>query len=169
MKTPRIPFLLLCLIIPSSAFTRTSQAIGQTRPRGRLAHLKTYAGEIPVDYAKRPHQNLLGLPELKAPLLKLLGANGYHRLVDDFEVQSPIEILSSELKGGRATIFWVASAFNKRSGENVILIIDLDDPSALAPIYVGFWPTRTSSPEWHSTQGDYRQLPDQIRGRLEKP
>lgn len=162
MKSITVTFLCLILV----GFCSIS-AFGQAKSKNKLASLKKYAGEIPVDNTVKPRRNLFNLPELKSPLVALLSAKNFRRLVSDFNAQSPIEVVTGEYKSLTATTFLIMSGFNKNTGESAIVVIDIGNTSANPPIFVGFQNSGGGRPEWFASKGDYTDLPSEVRNKLQ--
>lgn len=49
----------------------------------------------PLDYTTKPKTNFFGLPEIRQPLLKLLGTQNFRWLMKDFGMVTPIDLIDA--------------------------------------------------------------------------
>lgn len=131
------------------------------RAPGKFYHLKRYAAQVPVDDTARPRRNLLKLPELKTPLLGMLGREGYARLLNTFKVTEPAEVVNG-MNGGTATAFLII--FGQRPGErNALVAVDLFAPRGA--VFVGVR-EGDAAPRWYASHGRAEDLDADVRARL---
>ena len=78
------PILLLCF---------SSAAIAQDG----LGHLKSWAGKYPTDRKGRITKKFFGLPEIRAPLLRLLNREDFGLLTNEYAVEAPIKLVGDYL------------------------------------------------------------------------
>src|SRR5260370_21918390 len=78
------PLLLLCF---------SSVAVAQNS----LGHLKSWAGKYPTEKNGRVTTKFFGLPEIRAPLLRLLSRADFDLLTKEYTVEAPIKLIGDYL------------------------------------------------------------------------
>jgi hypothetical protein len=117
--------LLLFLIV---AFSNTTFA------QGKYSHLKKWANEYPLDYTTKPKTNFFELPEIRQPLLKLLGTQNFRRLIKDFGMVTPINLIDGYLIIEGVT----SNRTPENETENVIVAVNINDkPGTIMVMFSG--------------------------------
>ena len=79
-----VPLLLLCF---------SSVAVAQNS----LGHLKSWVGKYPTEKKGRVTTKFFGLPEIRAPLLRLLSRADFDLLTKEYAVEAPIKLIGDYL------------------------------------------------------------------------
>lgn len=145
------PALLTALAF--AVFLSASSAVAQVK----LNHLKSWANEYPIDNASKPRRNFFQLREIRDPLLKLLGKQGFDRLMNSFGLVQPIDLISGYLVMEGAANLHVSPV-----EEHAVLAVRLSDGT----MHVAF--ARDGKVEWFSTRGKHTELPRDIRNRIQQ-
>lgn len=69
----------------------------QPQTKSKLAHLKSWANEYPIDATSEPRRDIFALPEVRAPLARLLGRQGFSNMVAAFDRVSPSDLVNGYL------------------------------------------------------------------------
>lgn len=85
-------FTAFCLMLCCSFMTAS-----QTRQLKGLVYLKSWAGEFPVNCARKQCRSIYELPEIKSQLIDLLGNSAYSRMIKDIEETTPIDLVDGYL------------------------------------------------------------------------
>ncbi len=141
------------LLIVSILFCSTAIASAQ----GKLDHLKKWANEYPIDNASKPRKNFFQLREIREPLLKLLGKQGFERLINSFGLVEPIDLIR-----GHLVLEGAADLHVSPIEEHAVVAVKLSDGT----MHVAF--NRAGKIEWFSTQGKHTDLPRDIRNRINR-
>ncbi len=123
----------------------------------RLNHLKSWANEYPIDNASKPRRNFFQLREIREPLLKLLGKQGFDRLMNSFGLVQPIDLIS-----GYLVLEGAANLHVSPVEEHAVLAVRLSDGT----MHVAF--ARDGKVEWFSSRGKHTELPRDIRNRIQQ-
>src|SRR5260370_40407751 len=83
------------LIVPVSLMLLcfSSVAVAQNS----LGHLKSWAGKYPTEKKGRVTTKFFGLPEIRAPLLRLLSRADFDLLTKEDTVEAPIKLIGDSL------------------------------------------------------------------------
>ncbi|MDX6443125.1 MAG: hypothetical protein QOH71_199 [Blastocatellia bacterium] len=92
-----------------------------TTAQGKFSHLKKWANEYPLDYTAKPKINFFALPEIRQPLLKLLGTQNFRRLIKDLGMVTPINLIDGYL------IIEGVTSNRTPENENVIVAVNIND------------------------------------------
>jgi hypothetical protein len=139
MKLIRITFPLILMLYFSST----------TLAQGKYSHLKKWANEYPLDYTTRPKINFFALPEIRRPLLKLLGTQNFNRLLKDYGMVFPINLID-----GYLTIEGVTSNRTpENEAENVIVAVNINDKAGTIMVIFSGIGERFGLVEYFCTNG----------------
>jgi hypothetical protein len=138
MKKLLIVALLLCSAAPLPA----------QQSKGKFDYLKSWANTDPLDFTVKPRRNFYALPEIHSRIIRLVGEQGYKRIIDHSELVTPIDLIGGYL---------VARGFTKTKepDETIIVAVRLWDGT----LHVGLIPRDGSPAEWHSSKGSFHDLP----------
>ena len=87
MKVAKSALLLMALL----GFASVSSA------QSKYGHLKTWANEYPLKLWTKPKVNFFALPEIRQPLLNILGTQNFQRLMADLGQVTPINVIDGYL------------------------------------------------------------------------
>lgn len=116
--------------------------LGQNRP----INLDTWVGKTPLIPGSKPRQGIYTSPELRPRLIALLGRKYYRRLVYDYYVMSPMEIVDGYLIAEMCKQHACPSSAS-------FMAVNLTH----GDIHVAFW--RSGYVEWFHTRGKATDLP----------
>lgn len=130
--------------------------------KGKFDHLKTWANETSTRFQGKREISFFMLPEIRQPLLKLLGRQRFTRLRATFELESPIEIISGYLvlEGWQRHTAPPGYKNFAEPYQHAVVAVGLDNGS----IHVGI--RNHGKQEWYSTKGTYTGLVFNIRDRI---
>ena len=134
-------FIVACLIVLTVSHTATG--------KHNLSHLKVWANEYPSLSKKR---SIFAVPEVRRPLLRLLGRDGFAKLTSTFSTQAPIDVI----EGFLVLEGWKPASY---PAERALIAIDLNNGDFYVCLITG------DVPRWVSTK-ERIVLPDCIVGRL---
>lgn len=126
----KVTLLIVLLLGVSSA----------TLAQGKYGHLKSWANEYPLNFRTTPKRNVFALPEIRQPLLKMLGPQNFKRMMNAFGQATLIDVIDGYLiiKGNsephttplaeqeRVT---VAVNLNDKEGSIYVIFSGLDESS----------------------------------------
>jgi hypothetical protein len=144
-----LKILLTCSIILCSCAAVAAQA--------KLDHLKKWANEYPIDNNSRPRKNFFELREIREPLLKLLGKQGFERLINSFGLVEPIDVIR-----GYLVLEGAANLHVSPVEEHALVAVKLFDGT----MHVAF--AREGKIQWFSSKGKHTDLSPDIRQRIRK-
>lgn len=104
---------------PSLAQTRSAQ---QQRQPSNLQHLKNWVGEYPIDKQSKPPKNFLNLPEIRKPLIDIIGDKYFERLQNNYYLTTPIELIDNHL-----VLDFPPNNHLNRESDRIIIVIGLSD------------------------------------------
>ncbi len=155
MKVIQITLPLLLVICFNS--TTTAQ--------GKYAHLKKWANEYPLDYTTKPKTNFFALPEIRRPLLRLLGTQNLRRMMKDFGMVTPINLI-----GGYLILEGVTSNRTPATEvENVIVAVNINDKAGTIMVFFSGIGERFGRVEYFCTNGkSCNGLPNEVRNKIKE-
>jgi hypothetical protein len=155
MKLRQIIFLLFLLL-----FIR-----GGTSAQTRYGHLKRWANEYPIDYTTKPKTNFFDLPEIRQRLFNLLGRRNVRRLMKDFGMVTP-----SNLIEGYLILEGVTSNRTPESEiENAIVAVNINDKAGTIIVVFSGIGQRFGQPEFFCTNGKTcNGLPTEVRTKIKE-
>ena len=139
MRYRLISALLLVTCFGVAGYAQTPQF-----RRRSLEHLRTWAGRYPTEGEGKRRVEILKLPEIRQPLLKLLGAKRYQRLLENYFMEVPIDLIEQHL---------LIRRWNKWSSEQSVVVINVIYDTK--DIYVGF--VDDKKVEWFGTNGSRKK------------
>ncbi len=153
MKLRQITFPLFVVLCISSG----------TSAQGRYSHLKKWANEYPVDYTTKPKTNFFGLPEIRQRLFKLLGRRNLSRLMKDFGMVTPVNLID-----GYLILEGVTSNRTPESEiENAIVAVNISDKAGTIMVVFSGIGERFGQPEYFCTNGKTcNGLPTEVRTKI---
>jgi hypothetical protein len=155
MKLARITSILLLMLCFSGA------ALAQ----GKYNHLKKWANETPIDYTTKPKINFFTLPEIHQPLLKLLGTQNLRRLMKDFGMVVPINLIDGYLVLEGVT----SNRTLEDKEENVIVAVNINDKAGTIMVVFSGIGERFGEVEYFCTNGKAcNGLPNEVRSKVEE-
>lgn len=83
----KVTLLIVLLLGVSSA----------TLAQGKYGHLKSWANEYPLNFRTTPKRNVFALPEIRQPLLKMLGPQNFKRMMNAFGQATLIDVIDGYL------------------------------------------------------------------------
>lgn len=130
--------------------------------KGKFDHLKSWANGSSTRLEGKREISFFMLPEIRRPLLKLLGRERLTRLRATFELESPIEIISGYLvlEGWQRPTAPPGYKNFAEPYQHAVVAVGLNDGS----IHVGI--RNHGKQEWYSTKGKYTDLVFYIRDRI---
>lgn len=153
MKLIQITLLLFLIV----AFSNTT--FGQ----GKYSHLKKWANEYPLDYTTKPKTNFFALPEIRQPLLKLLGTQNFRRLMKDFGMVTPVNLIDGYLILEGVT----SNRTPENEVENTIVAVNLNDKAGTIMVIFSGIGERFGQVEYFCTNGKTcNGLPNEVRSKI---
>jgi hypothetical protein len=116
-----------------------------------LSHLNTWANEYPIDQTVRPKRNIFLLPEVRQPLLRLLGTQNFRRLLNTFDLENPIDLIDGNL---------VIDGFKRLSEHNEKARVVININTGIIHVRFEF----DDKKETFSSKGNFSDLPTCIQG-----
>ena len=136
-----------------------------TFAQGKYGHLKKWVNEYPLDYTAKPKINFFALPEIRTPLLKLLGPANLRRLMKDFGMVTPINFVD-----GYLILEGVTSNRTPDSEvENVIVAVNINDRAGTIMVIFSGIGDRFGQTEYFCTNGkSCNGLPNEVRNKIKE-
>jgi len=134
-----------------------------TFAQGKYGHLKKWANEYPLDDTTKPKTNFFALPEIRQPLLKLLGSQNFRRLMKDFGMVTPINLID-----GHLILEGVTSNRTPESEvENAIVAVNINDKAGTLMVIFSGIGDRFGQVEYFCTNGKSCDgLPNETRIKI---
>lgn len=89
--------------------------------QGESEHLRAWVGRHPINQSSVPPRNIFERREIRGPLLKLLGARGFKRLLNGFGLVEPITRIEDYL-----VIEGAANLHFARAPQNALVAFNLN-------------------------------------------
>jgi hypothetical protein len=137
------PIHIILSLILVLCFSSTASA------QGKYGHLKKWANEYPLDYTAKPKTNFFALPEIRRPLLKLLGTQNFKRLMKDFGMVTPINLIDGYLILEGVT----SNRTPENEVENVIVAVNMNDEAGTIIVIFSGIGQRFGQVEYFCTNG----------------
>lgn len=133
--------------------------------QGKYRHLKTWANEYPLDYTTKPKTNFFALPEIRQRLLKLLGTQNFKRLMKDFGMVSPINLIDGYLILEGVT----SNRTQENEVENAIVAVNINDKHGTIMVIFSGIGNRFGQVEYFCTNGKTCSgLPNEVRLKIKE-
>lgn len=121
-----------------------------------FSYLKKWANEYPIEKEKHPPQDFFSLPEIKAPLMSVLGLANFKRLLNAFGLVEPIDLIN-----GYLVLRGFTNNHLSQVDERALVVVRLSNGA----IHVGM--ERNGKVEIFSTEGKFSDLPIEIRAEID--
>jgi hypothetical protein len=147
-------------------FISLSLCLGVTTfAQGKYRHLKKWANEYPLDYTAKPKINFFALPEIHQPLLKLIGPKNLKRLMKDFGMVTPINLIDGYLILEGVT----SNRTPDNEVENAIVAVNINDRAGTIMVIFSGIGDRFGQTEYFCTNGkSCNGLPTQVRNKIKE-
>jgi hypothetical protein len=117
--------------------------------QGKYSHLKKWANEYPLDYTAKPKINFFALPEIRQPLVKLLGTQNFKRLMKDFGMVTPMNLIDGYLIIEGVT----SNRTPDNEIENAIVAVNINDKAGTIMVIFSGIGERFGQVEYFCTNG----------------
>ena len=155
MKLIQITLLMILVFCLSSTISA----------QGKFSHLKKWANEYPLDNTTKPKADFFALPEIRRSLLKLLGVQNLKRLIKDFGMVTPINLIDGYLILEGVT----SNRTPDDEVENAIVAVNINDkPGTIMVVFSGIG-ERFGHVEYFCTSGQPCDgLPNEVRNKIKE-
>jgi hypothetical protein len=125
-------------------------AVAVARGQSRLSHLRAWAGRYPTHKTGRVTRHFFQLPEIRRPVLSLLGRNDFSLLTREYGVETPIKQIGD---------FLAVKVCRPHA-------CDQDQAGFAINLRTGFVYVRMQEGQtvrWFSTRDTYKELPQDVQ------
>jgi hypothetical protein len=146
----------LCGSAPVRSFSDVEPGQSGIESQGTFARLRSYVGKYPSD-EQDPTNHFWNLPEIKQPLLKMLGHRDFNRLSGRsvHSVERAVKLHDNYLFAGNCQ-------YHCCPCRNNLLIVDLRDDKMYAIFRDQVGRSRTEHVRWISAEGRNAMLPREL-------
>lgn len=117
--------------------------------QSQMEYLRSWVGKPPVSVPGEPRRNIYKTPKLQRNLLKLLGGRDYNRLLNNYHVMGPVELVGDYLIVDRCER-------HNCDESSSFMAVNI----ATGDVHVAFY--KLGKVEWFHTRGKWRDLPQEV-------